>query len=166
MRYMGVPADMYVLAMEGDTGEGGGTSMERLASGAKDSIVSAGRRFVSPSVRLKASDVAAFIDRGLPIMWRMFSTDDYNQAADSRIASRKAMTDAAAWGESLKQARKDARKFRPDKDAGHACLITGYNKASRELCVSDSWGPRFKERWVTEDEAQAVSQNGFYVIEL
>ena len=166
MRYMGVPADMYVLAMEGDTGAGGGTLMDRLASGAKAAVIGAGRRCGSPAVRLKASDVAAFIDRGLPVMWTMFSTDDYNEAADSRAEARRAMADPKAWGDSLKGARAAARKFREDKLSGHACLIIGYNKATRELCVSDSWGPRFKERWVTEEEAQAVSGNGFYVIEL
>ncbi len=166
MRYMGVPADMYVLAMEGDTGAGGGTSMERLSAGAKAAIVSAGRRFGSPAVKLKASEVAGFIDRGLPVMWVMFSTGDYNRAAESRMEARMTMTDPAAWDDTLKDARKAARKFRLEKETGHVCLITGYNKASRELCVSDSWGPEFKERWVTEEEAQAVSQNSFYTIEL
>ncbi len=166
MRYMGVPADMYVLAMEGDTGAGGGTSMDRLAWAAKAAIIGAGRRMDKPSVKLKAGDVAAWIDRGLPVMWAMFSTDDYNGAAESRSEVRKTMTNAAAWGEGLKDARKDARKFRPDIKAGHVCAIIGYNKATGELCVTDSWGPEFKERWVTEEEAQAVSQNAFYAIEL
>lgn len=166
MRYMGVPADMYVLAMEGNTGEGGGSSMERISWGAKAAIIGAGRRFGVPAVKLKASDVAAFIDRGLPLMWCMFSTDDYNRAADSRAEARKAMTDPDAWAETLKDARKDARKFRADKDAGHACLIIGYNKTTGELCVSDSWGPAFRERWIAEEEAKAVSQNVFYAIEL
>ena len=166
MRYMGVPADMYVLAMESDTGAGGGTSMDRLAAGAKTAVIGAGRRFGNPSVKLTAAGVASFVDRGLPVMWTMFSTDDYNEAADSRAEARRAMTDPKAWGDSLKGARAAAKKFRQDKLSAHACLIIGYNKATRELCVSDSWGPAYKERWVAEEEAQAVSQNGFYVIEL
>lgn len=166
MRYMGVPADMYVLAMAGATTEGGGTSVEKLRSGASSAITAAGRRSSAATMKLKVADVARYIDRGLPIMWTMFSTDDYNKAAASRMAERKGMSDAKAWAEGLQQARKDARKFQPDKNSGHVCLIIGYNKDTRELCVSDSWGPGFKERWVTEEEAQAVSQNGFFVIEI
>ena len=33
MRYMGVPADMYVLAMAGNSGAGGGTSVAAIAAG-------------------------------------------------------------------------------------------------------------------------------------
>lgn len=166
MRYMGVPADMYVLAMAGATGEGGGTSMTQLLNGAKAAITAAGRRSSSTALKLKVADVARVIDRGVPIVWGMFSTDDYNDALKSRMRDREAMTDSKAWGESLQQARKDARKFRQDKSSAHACLIIGYNKDTRELCVSDSWGPSYRERWVTEEEAQAVSQNSFFVIEI
>ena len=140
--------------------------MDQLAAGAKAAVVGAGRRFGNPSVKLTAAGVAPFVDRGLPIMWTMFSTDDYNKAADSRSGDRRVMTDPKAWADSLKGARAAAKKFREDKLSGHACLIIGYNKATRELCVSDSWGPAYKERWIAEEEAQAVSQNGFYVIEL
>lgn len=166
MRYMGVPADMYVLAMAGATTEGGGTSVEKLRGGASSAITAAGRRSSAATMKLKVADVARYIDRGLPIMWTMFSTDDYNKAAASRMADRKGMSDAKAWAEGLQQARRDARKFQQDKSSGHVCLIIGYNKDTRELCVSDSWGPGFKERWVTEEEAQAVSQNSFFVIEI
>jgi len=56
--------------------------------------------------------------------------------------------------------------MRPDKESGHVCMITGYNAATDELCISDSWGPGFEERWITPEEAQAVSQHNFYVIGL
>lgn len=166
MRYMGVPADMYVLAMVGDSGEGGGTNPMKLRNGATAAITAAGRRSSPVSMKLNVANVSRYIDRGIPIMWGMFSTDDYNKATMSRMKDRTGMTDTKAWGETLQAARKDARKFQPDKGTGHACLIIGYNKDTGELCVSDSWGAKFKERWITEEEAQAVTQNDFFVIEI
>ena len=166
MRYTGVPAEMYVLAMEGQTAEGGGTSLDKISAASKMAIVRAGRRLDTAAIKPEVRDVSAYIDRGLPLIWRMYSTPDFNAAAGRRVEPRRRMTDAEAWSRELEDDRRRAKDFREDPDSSHVCLIIGYNKASRELCVSDSWGPRFKERWVTEEEAQAVSGNGFYVIEL
>jgi hypothetical protein len=44
-------------------------------------------------------------------------------------------------------------------------MIIGYNEQTGELAVSDSYGPGFEERWITAEEAAAVSQGLFYVIE-
>jgi hypothetical protein len=164
MRYMGVPADMYVLAMAGQTREGGGTSVAAIAAGARESIVRSGRTIESPSLRLDPQAVSKFIDRGLPIMWAMFSTDEFNTAANSRSEARNKMTDPDDWKNQLAEARRAARKFRPDRASGHVCMIIGYNKRTGELAVSDSWGPDFAERWVTPEEASAVSQGSFQVI--
>jgi hypothetical protein len=43
-------------------------------------------------------------------------------------------------------------------------LITGYNRETREIAISDSWGAAFSERWLTEEEAQAVNQGDSSVI--
>lgn len=164
MRYMGVPADMYVLAMAGGTGAGGGTSVENISWAVRDAVTGAGRRMESPPIKLSPDGVAKFIDEGLPIMWAMFSTDEFNAAADARMRARKDMTDPQTWAASLLEARKAAKKMRKDPEAGHVCMIIGYNKQTGELAVSDSWGPQFAERWVTPEEAKAVSQDSFYVI--
>ena len=97
-------------------------------------------------------------------MWGMFSTKDFNKAAEGRMKSRLTMEDPALWAKELEGAREAAKDFQADAVAGHLCLITGYNEATGELALSDSWGPAFRERWVTEEEAQEVSQNSFYVI--
>lgn len=164
MRYMGIPADMYVLAMAGGTAAGGGTSTNDLSWAVRSSVVSAGRRMESPAVKLTPDGVSKFTDAGLPIMWALFSTREFNAAADERARARKDMTDPKAWGNSLAEARKAARKMRKEKETGHVCMIIGYNKQTGELAISDSWGPAFTERWVTPEEAQAVSQNRFDVI--
>lgn len=166
MRYMGVPADMYVLAMAGGTRAGGGTSGDDIAWAVRDAVVGAGRRMESPAVKLTPDGVAKFIDEGLPVMWAMFSTDEFNSAADARLRARREMTDPRKWAASLAEARKASRKMRKDPEAGHVCMIIGYNKQTGELAVSDSWGPQFAERWITPEEAQAVSQDRFYVIRL
>jgi hypothetical protein len=165
MRYMGVPADMYVLAMAGQSGAGGGTSLEAIREGAKQSIVAAGRRITQQQVKLDAQSIARFIDKGLPIIWAMFSTDEFNDAANSRQAARSGTPDPATWKKELAEVRKSARKFHVDKSKAHVCLIIGYNKQTGEVALSDSWGPAFAERWVTFEEAKAVSQDLFYVIQ-
>lgn len=164
MRYMGIPADMYVLAMAGGTRAGGGTSGDDIAWAVRDAVTGAGRRMESPTVKLTPDGVAGFIDEGLPVMWGMFSTDEFNAAADERMRRRKDMGAPASWSAGLEGVRKDAKKWRKDPEAGHICMIIGYNEQTGELAVSDSWGPQFAERWITAEEAKAVSQDHFYVI--
>ena len=48
----------------------------------------------------------------------------------------------------------------------HVCMIIGYNEATNEVAVSDSWGKRFEIRWVHVDEADAVSSGQGFVINL
>jgi hypothetical protein len=165
MRSMGVPADMYVLAMAGNTGAGGGTSGGDIVWGARDAVTRAGRRLDRPALKTVPSSVAKFIDRGLPVMWGMFSTPDFNRAANERMAARRSMTDPAAWSASLEPARKGADDWAKDPATAHLCMIIGYNDQTGELAVSDSYGPEFEERWITSEEAAAVSQGDFYVIE-
>lgn len=165
MRYMGVPADMYVLAMAGQSGAGGGTSLEAIRDGAWQSIAAAGRRIAREQIRIDAQSIAQYIDKGLPVIWGMFSTEEFNAAANSRQAARAGAPDPSTWKKELAEVRKSARKFRVDKSKGHVCLIIGYNKLTGEVALSDSWGPSFAERWVTCEEAKAVSQDAFYVIQ-
>lgn len=164
MRYMGVPADMYVLAMAGDTGMGGGTSVDAIATGARESIVRSGRKIEDVPAKPEPRGVSKYIDRGLPLMWAMFSTGEFNNAANSRIGPRKQMGDPAEWRKSLADARKAAKKFRPERGTGHVCMIIGYNRQTGEIAVSDSWGPQFAERWVAAEEAAAVCQDRLQAI--
>ena len=164
MRYMGIPADMYTLAMAGQTEAGGGTSVAAMSAGASQAITRAGRRIESPVMRLDATSVSRFIDRGLPIMWTMFSSPDFNNAISSRVEARKATGDTAAWKKVLADARRQVRKIRPHRDSSHICIITGYNKQTGEIAISDSWGVEFAERWITPEEAAAVSQTSAHTI--
>jgi hypothetical protein len=158
MRYMGVPADMYVLAMAGQTEVGGGTAIDAITAGASDTIMRSGRRAESASINFDALSVSKYIDRGLPLMWAMFSTQDYNNAINSRMAARRAMSDPKLWKKELANARMAAKKLIKDSRSRHICMIIGYNKETGEIAVSDSWGPEYAERWITADEAVAVTQ--------
>ncbi len=43
-------------------------------------------------------------------------------------------------------------------------MIIGYNRATGEVAISDSWGPAFAERWLTFEEAEAVSHGEFTIV--
>jgi hypothetical protein len=45
-----------------------------------------------------------------------------------------------------------------DPNNGYVCLLIGCNRKTEELATSDSWGPKFTERWITVGEARALSQ--------
>jgi len=164
MRYMGVPADMYVLAMAGQSGAGGGTSIQGIANGAKDAVSRGGRKIETASIKIDPASVAKYIDRGLPVMWVMYSTKEYNDLANERTKERDGMSDVAAWKKTLGESRRGKKALLPNRNEGHMCMIIGYNKETGEVAVSDSWGPAFEERWIHGAEATQVSQGTVMVI--
>jgi hypothetical protein len=164
MRYMGVPADMYVLAMAGQSGAGGGTSVVALANGAKAAVTGAYRKIETVNMKVEPSSVAKYIDRGLPIMWMMYSTKEYNEIATGRTKERQGMTDPVAWKKAVADARKGQKPLQPNRNEAHVCMIVGYNKITGEVAVSDSWGPEFEERWIMGVEATQVSQGSMTII--
>lgn len=163
MRYLGVPADMYILANAGQTGFGGGTSVTMLLEGMAGQIRSKRRSFDAWNGEFKLKELQKYIDRGVPVMWCLYSTDGFNDTANKRTKERKDVTDWAAW--KTKVTGEAASNSLPkDKETGHVVLIIGYNKDTNEIAFSDSWGERYKERWITLSEAEQVSQQRFYVI--
>ncbi len=163
MRYLGVSADMYILANAGESGYGGGTSVEMLLMGVGRHIRAKGRSFDSWDGPMKMKDLTKILDKGVPVIWALFSTDEFNNTANARTAKRKTTTDWAAWKTQV-TAESQASVLPKDKETGHVVLIIGYNKETNEIAFSDSWGERFIERWITIPEAEQVSQGRFYVI--
>jgi len=164
MRYMGIPADMYILAMAGGSTAAGGTDIAAIVSGAREAVTRGGRRLDPQNGKISVNTVAKLIDRGLPLMWTMFSMESVNDELNTRLVQRNSMTDPEVWGKSLDPFRKAAKKIPTDPKRGHMCMIIGYNKKSGEIAVSDSWGPEFAERWMTVEEATAVSQGQLMAI--
>ncbi len=160
MRKMGIEADMYLLAMVGQSSAGGGTSVELLLDNLKSQVYAKGRRVKDVDMKkLRIRDVKRYIDSGSPLLWRMCSMPDYNKAADENT-KRRGKPGHEDWLAEIRT------KFEGrDEAAGnyHLCMIIGYNEQTNELAVSDSWGKRYELRWVPVEVA-AWANNGRCVI--
>jgi len=165
MRHVGMQADMYLLAVAGGSGLGGGVSVERMLQTVGRDIKRKGRSFETFGGPLSLKKLAKFIDDGLPVLWRMDSVDAFNDLANARTKERATVTDWDAWKEKL-AGDGSAREIVSDDKHAHCTMIIGYNKETGEIAFSDSWGERYTERWVRVEEAQAVSKGAFYVIGL
>jgi hypothetical protein len=164
MRYMGIPADMYILAMAGGTGAGGGTSIEAIAAGAKEAIIRGGRQLAFESGKTNILNIRKCINRGLPVMWAVCVDREFDDSLFARTKERAQMSDPKAWKDQLADARKAAKKIKNNPLNGHVRMIIGYNEATGEIAFSDSWGAHSTERWMTQEEAQAISQGGYQFI--
>jgi hypothetical protein len=163
MRFLGIPADMYIIANKGNSGFGGGTSMQAIFEGMAGQIRSKNRSADAWQGEMKLKELQKHIDKGIPVLWTLFSTDDFNKTANERTKARKDVTNWAEW--KTKVTGEAASNFlRKDKETGHVVLIIGYNKDTNEIAFSDSWGERYKERWITLPEAEMVSQGYFYIV--
>jgi len=162
MRYLSVPADMYVLAMAGETNLGGGTSVQKLLQGVRSDISRKGRSFDSWDGELDLKKLQRYIDKGLPVIWGLYSTDEFNKLANDRTKARKETADFKQWKDKLPSMLD--KSLVADREQGHVVLIIGYNKETKEFAFSDSWGEAYKERWITFEEAENVSQKAFWVV--
>ena len=165
MRYLGIPADMYLLALAGQTEQGVGTSPLILLEAVGRDIKRKGRSFEIWKDKIDMRKLSRYIDNGIPVMWSLFSTSDFNKIANSRTQER---SNPATWSSYKGKVKKESKsnKLPIEKNRGHLVIILGYNKETGEIAFSDSWGERFKERWITITEAQQVSQDFFYVVAL
>lgn len=163
MRTMGIDADMYLLAMVGQSSAGGGTSVELLLNNVRTAVSRKGRRTKEDKVRrLEIRDVKRYIDDGIPLMWSMYSMEEYNKLADENTAGRAA--GGAAFRESMDAKAAEFKKRDKTGENGHVCLIIGYNEKTEELAVSDSWGKRFELRWVPLQVADWASSGKLFMI--
>ncbi len=155
LRYMDIPADMYLLALAANTGIGGGTYFDQMLDATKSLISTNGRELDSIDGTLDPDSIAKYIDQGLPIMWRFRSTPSFQQTANDNTARRN--------GKKVKK-KNDSGQTEDSSSGGHICLIIGYNKKTGEIAISDSWGPRFAERWVPYTDMEKVSYGSMNVI--
>lgn len=163
MRTMGIEADMYLLAMVGQSAAGGGTVVEILLENVKSAVYRKGRRTKEDEVKsLKIRDVKRYIDQGAPLMWSMHSMDSYNDLADKNTQGRED-GDAAFREKITAEATKIAEKEKPE-DNRHVCMIIGYNESTSEIAVSDSWGKQFELRWIPLELADWVSAGKLFMI--
>lgn len=166
MRYMHVPADMYLLATAATSPEGG-TDTLKLAEDSKRIVRSKARRIreLNLDEDFEIKKLRKFIDEGVPILWQMRSLDAYNDIASERTIERQSITNMKEWAEKI-QAEADTIKTTLTAPSNyHICLVIGYNEETNEVAVSDSWGPEYELRWVHADIAKAVTSLGGFVID-
>ncbi|MGB6219617.1 C39 family peptidase [Haloferula sp.] len=165
MRTMGITADMYLLAMVGETSIGGGTSVQKLLENVRSQVYRKGRRPKDEKVkRLRIRDVKKYIDDGVPVMWTMRSLNEYNSVATKNTQRRKKVTDWSDWAATIAEETAELVESEQVQANHHICMIVGYNEATGELAVSDSWGPSYERRWVPLGLANWVSQGGLFMI--
>jgi hypothetical protein len=165
LRYAGIPADMYELAAQGGTNFGGGTSVSGLVEALGRTVRRAGRKLEEVKVEApSALTLARYIDEGRPVLWSLASTPEFNEFANTYSAERP--SDAAALKRWAAERKKPSAGLSRDPEAGHLCLIIGYNKITGELAFSDSWGPKFAERWLPGAAVQQVSYGQLWVMGL
>ncbi|HKK17232.1 MAG TPA: C39 family peptidase [Opitutales bacterium] len=165
LRYMGIRADMYTLAMAGRTTVGGGTRLSEIIEGTSSYVRRSSRDMETISGDVSIKTVSEYIDRGQPLMWTMYSTKAYNQLADTLTKRRRNATDYREWRSELRGILREVPELQKDRTQGHLCMIVGYNDKTDEIAVSDSWGPRFELRWINAESAEKVSQGNFYIID-
>ncbi len=155
--YAGVPADLYLLALLGRTDVGGGTSVFAMESSARALAATYGRSITSVSPNLDLAKLVSFFEKGIPLTWALDVDEEINRDLSLRLKER-ASSDLTTWNKILEPKRKAARTLRKNPKNGHVCLLIGCNRKTGELATSDSWGPEFAERWITVEEARALSQ--------
>jgi hypothetical protein len=96
----------------------------------------------------------------------MCSLSGYNQVANARTRARRSVKDWANYASKIAEAAEKNSEVLQDKANFHLCMIIGYNEATNEIAVSDSWGKNYTIRWIHVDEAEAVSNKGGYVIDI
>lgn len=165
MRTMGLEADMYLLAMVGESNAGGGTAVETLLENVKHQVLSKGRRIKEEEIKeLRIKDIKRYIDEGVPVMWGVFSVQRYNDFANENTEKREKITDWTAHTTAL--ASNCATYATSSKPASnrHICMIIGYNEATQELAVSDSWGAEFERRWIPVPIANWANSGVIFMI--
>ncbi len=160
LQYLAIPVDEYVLANAADTGPGGGTYLRSMTAAVRPIAAQHKRRLVSFTGTPNISVIAQYINEGLPLMWNMCSVGPF--AGTGRRADRMGMLTPETWAKTLRAAKPDPKLTR--NTGFHMCMIIGYNKATKEIATSDSWGPQHAEKWYTLDEAQRVSRDEYYII--
>lgn len=166
LRYYGLSEDMNILATAGKTAAGGGTSVEAIQSATYNLLRDAGANVSQKTFSGSIQEIKPIIDAGKPILFTHYSTEEFNNRVNDRMAHRVAVANMEEWKNNFLPSLKKTIPLKPDPMYGHICLIIGYNEKTREIAISDSWGRAAKERWMTEEEARQIKQtSGITVIE-
>jgi len=167
LRYLGIPADMYVLAMAAGSSQEG-TSLDAMVENVDSLVTLYHRRIDGFSGDLNLKMISGNIDKGLPIMWTCSIHLPFEIAISRRKAARSQVTDWNAWASQL--AAQDDKEIAEEitgepSEGEHQRMIIGYNARTNEIAISDSWSKAFAIRWMTLKEANAINSGQSYLIE-
>jgi hypothetical protein len=168
LRYLGIPADMYVLANAANTSAQGGTDLDVMVQSVDSLVTLYHRRIDSGQGDLDLKRIAKSIDAGLPLMWCCDIHTPFDDAITQRMKGRREVTDWNAWAAKLADGDKMeiAKEITGSAvDGGHQRMIIGYNVKTNEIAISDSWSKAFAIRWITLTEANAINAGQTFVIE-
>jgi hypothetical protein len=155
LRYLGIPADMYVLANAAGTSQLG-TGLDAMVVNFDSLVTLYHRRIDGSTGDLDLKTIARSIDAGLPIMWACSIHLPFEKAISSRKKERDAVTDWNAWAAKLQE---------QDKTEIPAEITGSPIARTNEVAISDSWSKAYAIRWLTLDEANAINAGHTYVIE-
>jgi hypothetical protein len=166
LRYLGIPADMYVLAMAAGS-SAQGTNLEAMVENVDSLVILYHRRIDNFSGDLDMKTISRNIDKGLPVMWTCSIHVPFEKAISRRKEARSKVTDWKAWAAQLQtqdQTEIPAEIIGAPSAGGHQRMIIGYNDKTNEIAISDSWSKTFAIRWMSLPEAKAINAGQSYVI--
>lgn len=151
VRYFGISGiDMHKLAESFQTYAGGGTTIDDTVKGTRKVIGEYGLRMREGS-KLRFNTVIRNIDRGIPVLWFHYATREFKGRLDGSISLRgkKSINE---WKEHLSEQERISR----GRTGAHVALLTGYNRETGEVAVSNSWGRRYQRAWVRFKDMERV----------
>jgi uncharacterized protein YvpB len=148
---------MHKIASICDTRVGGGTTLDSIMTDFKK-VCNTFKLKISNVGGFSINSIAAKIDSGIPICWTLFSTDDFLKRMIEN-SNKRANANFTEYCKDLKTQDKIKKQMKNP----HICLIIGYNKKSKEIAVSNSWGDNYKIHWVRFDDAKAIGRNAFVI---
>jgi hypothetical protein len=131
-----------------------------MRAGVDDYVSAYHRRIEVVTDPIDTDHIARYIDKGLPLMWTCFVTKLGEQEVNSHTKARASVTDWAAYKTQLDtddKAREEKEPTARGPDNGHMRMIIGYNATTNEIAISDSWGERMAERWMTVKQANDIT---------
>lgn len=157
LRYYGIEdLDMHKIAELSGTLVGGGTSVQGMINALAPVVKK--NRLEFTTQKLTFNKIRQSVDRGVPMLWTMFSTPEYMSRMRINSLERQDGSDSATHAKRLDALAPLAFDAQRARAFAHICLIVGYNMKTKEICVSNSWGESLSELWVRFDDALIVSQ--------
>lgn len=155
LRYLGMTADMYSLALIGKTERGSGTQLSQINDGINNILQRSGRQIRS-GIKLQSSDLKRWVGTGIPLLWEVSVLPEIEQLSAAMTASRKSAATAAEWKAELRRFPLQ-KSLRADPHRAHVRLIIGFNEATQEIAYSDSWGVEHAECWLPLSVARQIT---------